>query len=58
MQVAAFDAIDTGPLNESVWGDSLSKSEDENDIGRIENLGFDGPYSLKNLASTLIMLGI
>lgn len=61
LQVAAFEAIDAEPINDVVWGDSSSKSVESEStarIGRFENLGYEGPNSIPNLASTLIMLSI
>lgn len=59
LEVAAFEAIDTKVINEGIWGSSLSAKEgDEFEIGRVENLGYDGPYVLPNLGPTLIMLSI
>ena len=59
LEVAAFDAIPAEDINVYIWEDSLQPDGDadaEQDIGKFEDLGYDGPYVLVNLTSSLIML--
>ena len=58
LEVAAFDAIPAEEINSHIWNDALEPSNPEidNDIGNFEKLGYQGPYVLLNLTSTLIML--
>ena len=58
LEVASFDAIPADEINSEVWSDSLEPSDPaaENDIGKLENLGYDSPNVLLNLTSPLIML--
>ena len=56
LEVASFDAIPADTINDAIWSDALELSEEtEVDIGKSENLGFDGPNGLPNLTSSLVM---
>lgn len=58
LQVAAFEAINTEKINERVWGTKLAEFDENADIGRFANLGYNGPSIMPNLASTLIMFSL
>ena len=56
LEVASYDAIPADTINAAIWSDVLEPSEGaEVDIGKFESLGFDGPYGLPNLTSTVVM---
>ena len=56
LEVAAFDAIPSERINQYLWNNSLQLNNDFEGLGKFENLGYDGPFILANLTSTLVML--
>lgn len=55
LEVASYDAIPSEEINGGIWQKSL---ENGDDIGKFESLGYDGPFIVANLTSTLIMLSL
>ena len=58
LEVASYDAIPADDINFALWDDALQpeEQEEEYDIGKFEDLGYDGPYVLTNLTSSLVIL--
>lgn len=53
LKIASFDAIPVEDINQALW-----PSDEEQDIGSFDRLGFDSALLLPNLASTLLMFSI
>lgn len=60
LEVASFDAIPAEDINSYLWEDALLPEDPtvEQDIGKFEDLGYDGPFVLINLTSPLLIFSL